>query len=77
VKTKYSKKALADLVSKEEMEKLKPYIEKLNYLRFNLTESHRSDNIPPYILEVMIAEQLTNLRKEMKESGIKIPGYNI
>jgi hypothetical protein len=77
VKTKYSKKALSDLVSKEEMEKLKPYIEKLNYLRFNLTESHRSDNIPPYILEVMIAEQLTNLRKEMKESGIKIPGYNI
>ncbi len=77
MKTKYSKKALADLVSKEEMEKLKPYIEKLNYLRFNLTESHRSDNIPPYILEVMIAEQLTNLRKEMKESGIKIPGYNI
>lgn len=59
------------------MEKLKPYIEKLNYLRFNLTESHRSDNIPPYILEVMIAEELTNLRKEMKESGIKIPGYNI
>lgn len=77
MKTKYSKKALSDLVSKEEMEKLKPYIEKLNYLRFNLTESHRSDNIPPYILEVMIAEQLTNLRKEMKESGIKIPGYNI
>lgn len=77
MKTKYSKKALSDLVSKEEMEKLKPYIEKLNYLRFNLTESHRSDNIPPYILEVMIAEELTNLRKEMKESGIKIPGYNI
>jgi hypothetical protein len=61
----------------DEFATAKKYIDKLHYLRFNLAHAHESKYFPPDIFEKMMAQGLKDLRKEMEEKGIKIPGYNI
>lgn len=58
------------------MTNIEDYITKLNYFRWNLAHSHESTLLPPELVEKMMAKSLNDLRKEMEEKGIKIPGYN-
>ena len=59
-----------------ELKRLEPYIFKLNYFRYNLSHSNESKHLHPLLVEKIMANAIKELREEMEEKNIHIPGYN-
>ncbi len=65
--------------TKEEEELIKKkndYIYKLNYFRYNLVNAEKSKNLPPLLVEQIMAHGLEETRRQMREDNIEIEGYN-
>jgi hypothetical protein len=66
-----STKEYEDMIKKKN-----DYIFRLNYFRYNLAHAEESKNLPPFIVEQIMAHGLEETRRQMKEDNIVIEGYN-
>ena len=65
--------------TKEEEELIKKkneYIHKLNYFRYNLANAEKSKELPPLLVEQIMAHGLEETRRQMRKDNIEIEGYN-